>query len=158
MRNQPIPTPLLNGFNYYIKMMKENFPRLLFSLRGDTKWFQHLYLYVLILILCAIYWAGFNGRRLTDWSAYLRYLIPSGKYLYRKYFTFFFFNEIYIPDFRIALYKYVYLSLSQLPLYMINSWRILLLTRGNSLKEGSLPSTLNLIVIWKPVMHRNHLY
>lgn len=54
MRNQPIPTPLLNGFNYYIKIMKENFPRLLFSLRGDTKGFQHLYLYALIMVLFAI--------------------------------------------------------------------------------------------------------
>lgn len=56
-------------------------------------------------------------------------------------------NDIHMTDFRIALFYHVYLSLSHLPLYMIKSQCILLLTKGNCLKEYYLPPTLNLIVI-----------
>ena len=79
LRNQLIPLLILNGFCYYIKTLKEVFPTPLFLLRDDIKWFQHIFIWVLNWF-CVLYWAGFNGRGLTDWSACLRHLNPSGKY------------------------------------------------------------------------------
>lgn len=79
------------------------------------------------------------GLMEEGWLICFLSLIPSSKYLPTEetLHPLLVAAKIYVPDFWIALFQSIYLSPSQLPLAMIKSLGISLLTGGISLKEGS---------------------